>query len=431
MKDYNLFINHLTKLISFKTTASPSVMVNGQLAPFGEQNYLALHYFLDLAKDMGFETINYDNYIGEVYFGQGQEIGIIGHLDVVPTGIGWNTDPFTLTEKEGFLYARGSMDDKSAPLLCLFALKEIKDSGIKLNKKFRLFVGCNEETGWKDIDYLATKTTVPEYGFSPDANFPLSYAEKGISRGVFSLPKLKNFSNISGGKMENAVCDYATAQATAQGIDKTLLQKFGLNLLDSNIIESKGKAAHGSRPQLGKNALKPLFEYFLAMGENVQNVVDYLFYDKAKIFDMITPQGCLTMTPSMAYEKGDEVEIICDFRIPAPLSHADLVKKLDTFGIKYHAYQNQPTMMVDKDGWFVNALCTAFNKVTGKNEPPIAIGGSTFARAFKFGCAFGPSFKNYDANIHDANERISIQDLLTSYEIYKTTILLLNDSKIQ
>lgn len=422
MKDYLSFKENLFSLISFNTVNDKSTFVNGELAPFGEENYKALNFILSLAKDFGFETINYDNYAGEITFGNGEEIGIIGHLDIVPTGIGWETDPFTLTEKDGYLYGRGVVDDKAPTLMCLYALKELKESLILPNKKFRLFLGCNEETGWKDIEYLSIKTTMPEYGFSPDGDFPVSYAEKGITQGVFYLPTLKNFYDFKGGKMENAVCDYATIKATKKGINKTLLKKFNLTLLDDNIIESRGKASHGSMPHLGQNALKPIFEYLLEMGEDVKNFVDYLFCDKGNISKMQNQQGVLTMAPAMVKEVDNKTAVVCDFRIPAPLNHNDLVKVLDTFNIEYKGIEKHPTMMVDKNGKFVQTLIKSYNQITKQNCEPISMGGSTFARAFKYGCAFGPDFNKYDTHIHDANERIKEEDLLMAYEIYRKTI---------
>ena len=418
MNNQTQILENLKTLISFKTTASLSV----ENAPFGEENKKALNFFLNLAKDMGFETVNYDNYAGEVYYGEGEEIGIIGHLDVVPTGIGWNTDPFTLVEKDGFLYARGIMDDKGPCLLALYALKELKDSGVKVNKKFRLFVGCNEETGWQDFEYLKTKTTMPEFGISPDGNFPVGYAEKGITVFDFSFPTLKNFTDIKGGTVINAVCDYACVKALPGGINKKLLDKYGLKLKDDFIIESFGKSAHGSTPHLGKNALKPLFEYLLEMGENVKNVVDYLFNDKAKVFDMKTPQGEVTFSPDLIEERDGKIIISCDCRIPAPLKNEDVFKIFDTFGIDYTYIVKHEPMMVDKDGWFVKTLANAYNSIMGKCEEPVSMGGCSFARCFKQGCAFGPDFKTYETNIHDANERVTKEDFFKAYEIYKKTL---------
>ena len=131
MKNFEQYLLDLKKLVSYKTVEGEKA--DG--APFGKQNRLALDYFLSVAEKMGFNTVNYDGYIGDVYFGTGEEVGIIGHLDVVPIGIGWNTDPFTLTEIDGVYYGRGVCDDKTPLLSCLYALKELKDSEIKVNKK--------------------------------------------------------------------------------------------------------------------------------------------------------------------------------------------------------------------------------------------------------------------------------------------------------
>lgn len=418
MKDFEQFKKDLFSLISFKSVNS----VATKDAPFGKENADALNFFLDKAREFGFDTINYDNYIGEVSFGTGEEVGIIGHLDVVPEGNDWDTDPFTLTEKEGYFFGRGVMDDKTPTLISLYVLKELKDSALPVNKKFRLFVGCNEETGWNDIEYLKTKTTLPEYGFSPDGNFPLSYAEKGMYEIEFSIPSLKNFSSLKGGTVVNAVCAHATATANESGIDKKLIEKFGLKLKNNNVVESIGVSAHGSTPQRGKNALKPIFEYFKAMGEDVEPIVDYLFNDKAGVTSLNNEQGFVTLSPDILYEKNGKVYINCDCRIPAPLTINDVRAKLDASNLNYSVFERHKPMLVEKDGWFVKTLLSAYNTITGENAQPISMGGSTFARAFKKGCAFGMDFCRYDSNIHNANEKVSKDDLLSAYKIYKKAI---------
>ena len=425
MKNFSSFISDLKTLISFKSFRTAPT--DG--APFGIETKKALDFFLSVALKFGFDTINYDGFAGEVVFGEGQEIGVIGHLDVVPTGLGWNSDPFNLTKIGDAYYARGIQDDKSPLLLCLYALKELKDSGIPVNKKFRLIVGCDEESGWQDVEYLNSKTTLPEYGFSPDGNFPVSYAEKGITEVIFEFPKLKKFHFLSGGTVLNAVCDYARCQVDADAIDLKLLEKHGLTITADRIIESKGKAAHGSQPHLGKNALKPLFNYFLDMGEDVKNIVDYLFNDKAEISQIKTEQGYVTFSPDLLSEKNGVVTVACDLRIPAPLTIDDLKPKFDTFGINVKYYTRHQPVLVPKDGWFVKTLLGAYTSVTGENAEPISLGGSTFSRAFKKGCAFGPAFPGQIDNIHDANENVSEENILRAYKIYKTAIFALANEK--
>ncbi len=417
MQNFNQYISDLTKLISFK-----SILGGAEKdAPFGKDVKASLDWFLSLADGFGFETINYDGYAGEIVYGEGEEVGIIGHLDVVPVGIGWESDPFTLTERDGVYYGRGVCDDKAPLLSCLYALKELKDSKLPVNKKFRLIVGCDEESGWRDIEYLKTKTTLPEYGFSPDGDFPICYAEKGIVEVAFYLPKLKNFADIKGGTALNAVCDYVTAKPLFIA-DNTELKTFNLSLDENGYIDSKGKSAHGSTPRLGINAMVKLFEYFLSKGENVQSVLDNLFYDKKGVFALKNEQGTVTLSPNLIREDEKGITITCDCRIPAPFELKDVLPIFDSMDIPYNTKVRHQPMMAEKNGEFVQTLLNAYNEITGENAQPISMGGSTFARAFNKGCAFGPKLKGHIDNIHDANENVSKGQILTAYKIYKKAI---------
>ena len=60
-------------------------------------------------------------------FGEGKHLCFAGHVDVVPAGEGWNTDPFTACEREGYIYGRGAQDMKSGVSAFTQALKEADD----------------------------------------------------------------------------------------------------------------------------------------------------------------------------------------------------------------------------------------------------------------------------------------------------------------
>ena len=143
--------------------------------PFGKETADCLAYYLNLANEMGFETKNYDNYVGEVIFGEGKEFAILAHLDVVPAGNGWKYPPFggvindDISEGgvEGMkIWGRGAMDDKGPAVACLYALKALKDQGFSLRRKIKLIVGCNEECGWKCIEHYNKVAKMPNFGFS-------------------------------------------------------------------------------------------------------------------------------------------------------------------------------------------------------------------------------------------------------------------------
>ena len=109
-------IKDLKTLISI-----PSVQAEPEKdMPFGKAVFDALDFFLKTAEEMGFKTVNYDNYIGEVDFGDGEdEIGILCHLDVVPAGDlnKWTYPPFSATEANGRIYGRGATDDKGPAIV--------------------------------------------------------------------------------------------------------------------------------------------------------------------------------------------------------------------------------------------------------------------------------------------------------------------------
>ena len=422
MENFNLFIKDLKTLISYKSVKGKSE--DG--APFGAEIKNALQFFLRRAKELGLPTINYDNYMGEVFLGEGEEIGIIGHIDVVPSGNGWNTDPFSLSEKDGTYYGRGLSDDKTPLLLCLYILKELKDSKIPLTKKYRLFIGCDEESGWQDVEYAKTKTVFPSFGFSPDGDFPVSYAEKGMAIATFIFDKPKNFIDIKGGTVINAVCAFATLIAKDCGIDEKLLYKHNLMLKENNVIESIGVSAHGSHPELGKNAIKPLLSYMCDLGEDYNGAIDYLFNDKWGLNNIKTEQGNITLSPDVIKIENDKLKILCDVRFPAPITLDEIKTVFDKSGLCYDVSLKHDTQLVAKEGNLVSTLITAYNEITGNNSVPVSQSGSTFARVFPFGVAFGPEFPNENASIHEANEHLSEKNLLLTYEIYKKAIFDLN-----
>ena len=142
MKFFDDYISALKTLVSFKSKESAPQ----KGAPYGKGVADAMNYFLSTAKELGFDTVDYDGYAGEVAFGEGDEIGIIGHLDVVPEGEGWETPPFVLAEKDGYYCGRGVLDDKGPLLAVLFALKEFEPKEVAdFEKALGIDNSCNAD----------------------------------------------------------------------------------------------------------------------------------------------------------------------------------------------------------------------------------------------------------------------------------------------
>lgn len=170
----------IAKTCNLINIPSVSEETNNPNMPFGKYANKALDYALNLGNKLGFRTKNIDGYCSYIEFGEGDTLlGIIGHLDVVPSGDGWNTPPFEATIKDNKIYGRGAIDDKGPVVASLYAMKAIKDN-MNINCRVRLILGINEEKAWKCIKHYKEVEELPTIGFSPDADFPCIYAEKGI-----------------------------------------------------------------------------------------------------------------------------------------------------------------------------------------------------------------------------------------------------------
>lgn len=85
-------------------------------------------------------------------------------------------------------------------MAALYALKAVKDSGKKLNKKIRLIVGTDEQRYYRDMEHYLSQEKPPIAGFTLDGQFPVVFAEKGLAMVEFSseFPRRgRSISNIS------------------------------------------------------------------------------------------------------------------------------------------------------------------------------------------------------------------------------------------
>lgn len=413
MKNY---LDEAVKAISESIGFDSSLSDPLEGMPFGRGAADCLAHFLSLAEDLGFETHNYDNYAGEVIFGDGEEeFAILAHLDVVPAGSGWNRPPFGGQVEGGRIWGRGAMDDKGPAIASLFALKKLKDEGFIPSKKIKLIVGLNEECGWKCIDHYNKVAHMPDTGFSPDANFPVIYAEKGILHIRAHFPVEKLFSSFEGGERVNMVCDHCEATPLAP-VDRERAEKLGLSEENGKLI-SRGKSAHGSTPEEGVNAIPPMLKYF-----GLQRVLDCLFADIYGLKTLKDETGNLTISPDVVSYGNGVLSVLVDIRYPATLPLSAVTEKLDKFGVKYETVSHQAPLFQDKNNALVKTLQKVYDDYTGKKHEPIAIGGGTYARALKCGVAFGPEIDGEEVTIHQANEYITIDRVKLMLEVYAEAV---------
>ncbi|HEO0155218.1 TPA: dipeptidase PepV [Streptococcus agalactiae] len=424
--------------------------------PFGPGPVKALEFFLEMAERDGYETKNVDNYAGHFTFGQGEEeLGIFGHLDVVPAGSGWDTDPYEPVIKDNRLYARGSSDDKGPTMACYYALKIIKELGLPTSKKVRFVVGTDEESGWGDMDYYFEHVGLPkpDFGFSPDAEFPIINGEKG------NITEYLHFSgenkgavrlhSFSGGLRENMVPESATARFTSH-LDQTTLGasladfaskhnlKAELSVEDEQYIATVyGKSAHGSTPQEGVNGATYLALYLSqfdfegparAFLDVTANIIHEDFSgEKLGVAYEDDCMGPLSMNAGVFQfdETNDDNTIALNFRYPQGTDAKTIQTKLEKLNgvekVTLSDHEHTPHY-VPMDDELVSTLLAVYEKQTGLKGHEQVIGGGTFGRLLERGVAYGAMFPGDENTMHQANEYMPLENIFRSAAIYAEAI---------
>lgn len=406
--------------------------------PFGKDIQDSLEYMLALAKDDDFITKNIDNYAAHIEYGKGKEIlGVLCHLDVVPTGTGWTFGPFNPTIKDGKLYARGAEDDKGPTMAAYFALRFLKELGYKPKKRVRIIIGTDEETSWRGIDRYFKTEEMPAIGFAPDASFPLIYGEKGILSyeitGKATEDKLLTFKC---GERLNVVPDVAECTLSVD------LEAAFLSFLNYNGFEGEfkdgvyrvfGKRAHAMQPHLGINAAFILATFLKEHLDNefINYIIEYLVFDhlgdKLNINHYDNEMKDFTMNAGLFEYEKKKFKIGINCRYPKGWDKDSAFMNVNASVIKYHMkYQithDSPVHYVDKEDPLVKTLHEAYIKYTGDTETELlTIGGGTYSRALKKAVAFGPMMPGREDVAHQIDEHIFIDDLLKSTAIYMEAI---------
>lgn len=390
--------------------------------PFGKRVADCLAHFLGLAASLGFETHNYDNYVGEVIFGEGEEeVAVLCHLDVVPAGDGWTKPPFGGVVENGKIWGRGAVDDKGPAICCLYAMKSLKDAGYVPARKIKLIVGCNEENGWGCIEHYNEVAKMPELGFSPDAEFPVIYAEKGILHLRLHFPmKEAPFLFLEGGEQTNMVCSYC--ESTPRSINANRAEELGLTFENKKLV-SRGISAHGSTPELGKDAILPMLRYYEAKSPVIGRIIDCVFNDIYGLRTLKDETGSLTMSPNVIRFRKHQIHLIVDIRYPASMDRKEILYHISKFGVDYEILHDQAPIYHDPQSKLVQSLLEIYGECTGyKHDKPIAIGGGTYARALKNGVGFGPEMPGDIPVIHMADEYITLDRVKLLLEVYEKAI---------
>ena len=458
-------IEALQQLLRINTEQTPPVTAkDGQVYPFGEGNQACLEAALAMGQRMGFVTRNVDNYGGHIDWPGTDEnpkiMAVLGHLDVVPAGSGWDFEPYGAEVKAGYIYGRGTTDDKGPVVSCLYCMKALKDAGYQPKNTIRLILGLDEETGWKGMKYYFDKVERPDFGFTPDADFPIINGEKGIL--TFELAKKfgrtqagskgLELRSLAGGTAPNSVPDKCRAvvrSEAAGAYDKIKEKAAAWRELTGYKLSCKGMgkslelmvtgiSAHGAHPDRGLNAVSVMMEFLGQLNFINEDHNDFIsFYNKYIGFCLDgagmgidfedEKSGRMVFNVGLAELSPEAGKITINLRYPVSCNPDTIFAAMEPLLTQYNmgriVLKHQEPIYLDLDNPMVELLMDIYRKQTGdETSQPIVIGGGTYARATPNIIAFGAAFPGDEDLMHQKNERLSLQRLRMMTKIYAETI---------
>ena len=422
---------------------------NGEVYPFGSGVQQAFEKVLALGESMGFTVKNVDNYGGHIDFpGKTDKVmAIIGHLDELA---------------DGKIYGRGTTDDKGPVISCLYAMKALKDAGYEPNCTIRLIIGLDEETQWKGIKYYFDHEPKPDFGFTPDADFPVINGEMGML--IFEFAKKFAASqsqvqakglqlrSLKGGTAPNSVADScrAVVRSEENGVyDKikemvaTYREETGYKVNVKGVgksleITATGIAAHGAKPEKGLNAISIMMDFLGRLNFVSEDHNEFIeFYNKYIGFCLNgekigvacsdEPSGSLIFNVGMTELDSEAGKLTINIRYPVTADGEEILSKLaavlDRYDMGLIRGGHKEPIYMDMDNPMVKLLLEIYRKHTGDTKSqPLVIGGGTYARSAKNVIAYGALFPGDPDLMHQKNECITVERLEQMTKIYAEAI---------
>lgn len=396
--------------------------------PYGADTAAALEKMLEIGKAAGARVCNLDNRCGYLEWGSGDRmVAVLAHLDVVPPGEGWTGDPFVPRIEGNRLIARGAIDDKGPAVAALTAIRALLAEAFDLPCRLRLIVGLDEENGSSCMAHYVRHAEIPDAGFTPDANFPVISAEKGICHlkidAVFT-PQT-GLIRASGGDRPNMVAGSCTLSGPV----------FGVKLVT-------GTVGHASTPWTGDNAIdkamrqvvaddreagRPEHPYARFHTQGPGAGWDGRGLDIAGRDD----SGPLTANVGLLEMDDRQASLTIDIRYPLTWRPEQWMPRLERrladladrdMQLTARLVTDIPPLSRPADDPLTDTLMSVYNRLTGSNAAPLAIGGGTYARTMPNVVAYGPVFPG-DAEIaHQADEYADIDHLLAAAAIYRQAL---------
>lgn len=426
-------IDDIKKLVQIDSIIDEKTVSDNM--PFGKGIDDALRKTLEIAESLGFKTVYKDGYYGYAEVGDGEElIGILGHIDVVPVGdeSKWKFPPFSATEKDGYIYGRGTQDDKGPVISCMYAVKALLDSNVDFKKRVRFIIGGDEENLWRCISkYRENNEEIPSMGFTPDSCFPVTNAEKSLVQFYLNGKGEKNLNLKISGALNavpgEAIYEGSLSEKLALKLDELKFEY----LKEENKITVIGKRVHSASANKGINAIERLCKALYEIGVD-SDAINFVAELSDSIGSKILPNceddasGVLTLNLGELIIDENKSVLGYDSRIPVSFSIDDLEKaikeKIADYNLEFEEFDRLNSLYVPANSPLIKTLISVYEKETGLDGTPMSSGGATYAKALDNCVAFGAMFPFDEQTEHQENERSNIENLIKAAEIYALSI---------
>lgn len=428
--------------------------------PYGAHCTEALEFMLELGRQKGFKTCNLDNHVGYIEYGDGEDyVAILTHLDVVPVGNGWTKEPFGGEIVDGRIYGRGTIDDKGPAIVSFYALCALKDEGFVPKHRIRLIMGLNEESGSKCIKHYLKTESQPVAGFTPDAEFPVTFAEKGI----MGLNVTKDFSpslrdggfkivSVTGGIAGNMVPDACRAEIVGHQEIGHIVEAFNgtygkciamTKEGEKVVLDAKGKAAHASTPEKGRNAIGLMMKCLDCLDLEIGDAANFV-RGCSRRFGMESDgesiglkcadeiSGELTLNVGIVDLSPEKAALTVNIRYPVTLQMTETLTETFQEVVTFEGWQvevksHSKPLHIQRDSPLIQKLMKIYCDHTGDTAAvPLAIGGGTYARSMNNIVAFGILMPHMPDTMHQADESIGTEELYTITDIFVDAIRVLS-----
>ncbi len=355
------------------------------------------HELMRQMQEAGFDEVRIDglgNVIGRIGSGN-RVLAFDGHMDTVDVGNArnWDFDPFSGHIADGFVYGRGTVDQKGGPAAFVTAGRILKELGI--DRDFSLyFIGSVME---EDCDGLCWNYLIEEEGIKPDFVVSTEPTNLNIYRG-------------HRGRMEIHV-------------------------------SFSGISAHGSAPERGKNAIYMASRAALEIEKLNENLAFDPFLGKGSV----TISEIISGSPSLC-AVSDFARLHLDRRLTWGETKESALKEIEAIahplggvvsvlyyngkaftGKEYGMEKYYPTWKIEEDHPFVKAGVAAFTGLFG--EQPLvdkwtfSTNGVVINGVHGIPCiGFGPG---NEILAHAPNEKVAVEDLVRASAFYAGLVMTL------